>query len=182
MFYYKQRSFRRGDGQITERGHWALGFLDMLGCSSTYHLKPIGPAHDVGLCGFALLLVTTGWHICEGNSPHMGLHVHVFQRWQILLSEVAVGDLPPTAVKTRPDPYFFCMKTRHLGMKFGSTETLVTILKCVVLILTFAKWSKLFNSTMLHQFKNLNHTFFIKMEWPISISELSGYFSCYRNS
>lgn len=104
-------------------------------------------------------------------SPQAGTYVRATaQTWHYLFmsssddrsppSEIAVGDLPLTVVKTRPDPYFFCMKSRPLSTKFGSAETLVTILKCVVLILTFEKWSKLFNRTMFYQFKNLNHTFY----------------------
>ena len=62
-------------------------FLDTLGCSSAHHLKSVGLACDVGFCGFTLLLVTTGWHVREGNCPNTALSVlpvttEVFhQRW-----------------------------------------------------------------------------------------------------
>lgn len=48
----------RSQREVTEV--WV--FQGTLGCSSAHHLKPIGLVHDVGLCGFMLLLVTTGWH------------------------------------------------------------------------------------------------------------------------
>lgn len=54
-------------------------FLDTSGCSSAHHLKSIGLAHDVGFCGFTLVLVATGWHECEGNCPNVALSAHVFQ-------------------------------------------------------------------------------------------------------
>lgn len=54
-------------------------FPATLGCSSAHPLKSIGLARDVGFWGFLLLLVTTGWHVCEGNCPDGILSVHVFQ-------------------------------------------------------------------------------------------------------
>lgn len=134
-------------------------FLDTLGSSSVHHLKSIGLAHDVRFCGFALHLVTGGWHVPEGNHPTRYYPLVSSSDDKSLPSEVTLRDLPLSPVKTRPDPYFFGMKTRPPSTKFGSSETLVTILKCVGLLLTFEKWSKLSNSAMFHQFKKLNHAF-----------------------